>query len=68
MGIKLLALLALCAWSASANDLLQEALDMQPWLVITRREFHQFPELMFQEFNTSQRIRNILDVLGIPYQ
>ncbi len=68
MDLRLLALLAACAWCASANELLSQSLELQPWLVSTRREFHQFPELMFQEFNTSQRIRSILDELSISYK
>jgi IAA-amino acid hydrolase len=41
---------------------------LQPWLKQVRRELHQFPELMFEEHNTSARIRQHLDDLGIPYK
>lgn len=43
------------------------ALSMQPWLQQVRRELHQFPELMYEEHNTSARIRQHLDDLGVPY-
>jgi hypothetical protein len=41
---------------------------LQPWLKQIRRELHQFPELMFQEINTSARIRQHLDELDISYK
>lgn len=41
---------------------------LQPWLKRIRRELHQFPELMFQETNTSARIRQHLDELDISYK
>jgi len=32
-----------------------------------RREFHQYPEVSWKEFRTTQRIREELDKLNIPY-
>lgn len=61
-------LLALCASAASATHILDSAAELQPWLVGLRREFHRFPELMFEEHNTSARIRAVLDELNITYQ
>lgn len=52
----------------SGAELLADAAAIQPWLVDVRREFHRYPELMYEEFNTSARIRSHLDELGIPYK
>ena len=38
------------------------------WMVRLRRDLHQHPELSFQEFATSARIRAALDELGIEYE
>ncbi len=32
-----------------------------------RREFHMYPEIGWQEVNTSKRIKEELDKMGIPY-
>ena len=50
------------------QQLLTDAKSMQSWLVGIRRELHQHPELLFEEFNTSAAIREHLDKLGIPYK
>ena len=47
---------------------LQQATGIDQWLVDTRRLFHTFPELLFQEHNTSATIRRFLDEYGIAYQ
>ncbi|WCJ34235.1 IAA-amino acid hydrolase ILR1 [Euphorbia peplus] len=38
------------------------------WLKRIRRRLHEYPELGFQEFNTSRVIRSELDSLGIQYR
>ena len=37
------------------------------YTVALRREFHQYPEVSWKEFRTTQRIREELDKLNIPY-
>lgn len=56
------------AFDASLSELREEAASIQPWLLELRRELHQSPELMYQEFNTSAFIRHQLDELGISYR
>ena len=58
----------LAAPPARLSHFLAEAAGMEDWLIRTRRLFHGFPELFFQEHNTSATIRRHLDELGIKYQ
>lgn len=41
---------------------------VRDWMVEIRRDLHQYPELGYQEFRTSHRIRQKLDELGIAYR
>ena len=38
------------------------------WIINIRRELHEHPELMYEEFKTSELIRRELDKLDIPYK
>jgi IAA-amino acid hydrolase len=56
------------AHAVDIAELKASARSLQPWLKQIRRELHQFPELMYEEHNTSARIRQHLDDLGILYK
>jgi amidohydrolase len=45
------------------NDPIAEALEA--WIIRLRREFHQYPELSFEEYETQKRILETLEELGI---
>ncbi|MGL5956464.1 MAG: M20 metallopeptidase family protein [Brevinema sp.] len=49
------------------NDIMKLAQEDSAFLTQIRREFHQHPELSFQEKWTSERIRQELDKMKIPY-
>ncbi|MEG0145439.1 MAG: amidohydrolase, partial [Clostridia bacterium] len=40
---------------------------IEPWMIETRRQLHQIPELGFEEFETQKLIMGKLEALGIPF-
>ncbi|KAL4436591.1 hypothetical protein ABPG75_003730 [Micractinium tetrahymenae] len=64
----LLAAGAAAAEPASLAGFLRQAEGIDDWLMSTRRTLHAYPELLFEEHNTSATIRRTLDELGIPYK
>ncbi|XP_050237038.2 IAA-amino acid hydrolase ILR1-like 3 [Mercurialis annua] len=50
------------------HQILRSAQEHKDWLVSTRRQIHENPELRFEEYNTSALIRTELDKLGISYE
>ena len=53
---------------AKLAEYLQESSREEDWMVQIRRELHQWPELMYEEHNTSLFLRKALDDLKIPYK
>ncbi|XP_060171769.1 IAA-amino acid hydrolase ILR1-like 5 [Lycium barbarum] len=51
-----------------AKKVLSSAKKDKDWLVSIRRKIHEYPELRFQEYNTSALIRSELDKLGVYYK
>ena len=50
------------------NKIKDEAKSISDWIINIRRELHEHPELMYEEFKTSELIRRELDKLDIPYK
>ena len=51
-----------------AKEAKKEAKKISDWIIEIRRELHRHPELMYEEFKTSELVRRELDKLGIPYE
>ena len=45
-----------------------ESMSISNWIISIRRELHEHPELMYEEFKTSELIRRELDKLEISYK
>lgn len=50
------------------RDIFESAKSIGSYMVDLRREFHKRPELAFNEFETSRRIKSELSSMGIPYE
>jgi len=50
------------------KEILNLARNLQSQLIAWRREFHQYPELGFQEFKTSEKVFHVLKDLGLKVQ
>lgn len=50
------------------KSILEEAREINDWLIDIRRDFHKNPELGFQEIRTQGKIMEYLDQLGIKYK
>lgn len=49
-------------------DFYKKAMEYKETLVNIRRDFHKEPELGFEEYKTSQKIKKYLDDMGIEYE
>ena len=56
--------------SLLTRELLKSAKEPEffDWLIRVRRRLHEYPEVAFEEYNTSKLIRSELDSLGIEYR
>lgn len=52
----------------NSEQILHQAKAIQPWIVGLRRQLHQHPELMYEEFETSKLVQQTLTELGIEHQ
>ncbi|MFO0425819.1 MAG: amidohydrolase [Planctomyces sp.] len=50
------------------RTLLAEAESIRGWITDLRRKLHRHPELKFEEFRTSELVRQTLTELGIPFR
>ncbi|GLJ55272.1 hypothetical protein SUGI_1186110 [Cryptomeria japonica] len=51
-----------------ATELMDAAKSDIEWLKSIRRRIHEYPEVMFEEYNTSALIRSELDRIGVSYE
>ncbi|HAD58427.1 MAG TPA: amidohydrolase [Planctomycetaceae bacterium] len=50
------------------SDLRREAEAAKNWILSLRRQLHKHPELMYEEFRTSQLVQDTLSELQIPFE
>ena len=51
----------------TASGILAAAQDLLPWMIEIRRDLHQHPELGLEEHRTNNKVRSLLDEMGIEY-
>lgn len=51
-----------------SKNILEEAREINDWLVNIRRDFHRNPELGLEEIRTQEKVMEYLDSLGIEYE
>jgi IAA-amino acid hydrolase len=49
-------------------DVLADARSIQEWITTIRRRLHMYPEVMYEEVRTGEVVREVLDLLDIPYK
>jgi len=47
------------------DDILKKAGGLKQKMIDLRRDFHQYPELGLQEFNTARKVEGVLEALGL---
>ncbi|MCS7180204.1 MAG: amidohydrolase [bacterium] len=50
------------------NEIIQEVEKIKDEIINWRRYFHMYPEIGFEEYNTSKKIIDILKEIGIPFE
>lgn len=50
------------------NKLKQQINKYEAEMIVFRRDLHQHPELQWEEFRTTQKVADALDLLDIPYR
>lgn len=55
-------------WGIIYMNIKELSLKYKDYMIELRRYFHRHPELSFQEYTTSKKIKEELDKMGIPYK
>jgi len=50
------------------NNVIERANELKDYSVNIRRQLHMYPEVSFEEFETSKLIKRYLDEMGIDYR
>lgn len=50
------------------NELKQRINNYEAEMIAFRRDLHQHPELQWEEFRTTQKVAEVLELVGIPYR
>jgi len=49
-------------------DILADARSIHDWITAIRRKLHMYPEVMYEEVQTGEVVREVLDELNVPYR